>query len=61
MFTLKMIVDNFAVDSLQPDQVVLSTKLFFIINVSLLLVTRNLLQSAVDLTSETYKLYNIKI
>ena len=61
MFTLKMIVDNFAVDSLQPDQVVLSTKLFFIINVSLLLVTRNLLQSAVDLTSETYKLYKIKI
>ena len=43
---------------LQPDQVVLSTNLFFKINVSFSLVTGKLLQNMVDVTSETYKLYN---
>ena len=34
--------------------------LFFKFNVSLPLVTGELLQNTVDVTSETYKLYNIK-
>ena len=46
---------------LQPDQFVLSTNLFFKINVSLLLVTGELLQNTVDVTSVTYMLYNIII
>ena len=46
---------------LQPDQFVLSTNLFFKINVLLPLVTGELLQNTVDVTSVTYKLYNIKI
>ena len=43
---------------LQPNQVVLSTNLFFKFNVSLPLVTGELLQNTVDVTSVTYKLYN---
>ena len=50
-----------SVKILQPDQVVLSTNLFFTINVSLPLVTGELLQKTVDFSSVTYKLYNIKI
>ena len=46
---------------LQPDQVVLSTNLFFKLDVSLPLVTGELLQNTVDVTSVTYKLHNIKI
>ena len=46
---------------LQPDQTVLSTNLFFKINVLLPLVTGELLQNTVDVSSVTYKLYNIKI
>ena len=50
-----------SVTILQPDQFVLSTNLFFKINVSLPLVTGELLQKTVDVTSVTYKLCNIKI
>ena len=50
-----------SVTILQPNQVVLSTNLFFKINVSLPLVTGELLQHTVDVTSVTYKLYKIKI
>ena len=46
---------------LQPEQVVFSTNLFFKINFLFPLVTGELLQNTVDVTSETYKLYNIKI
>ena len=46
---------------LQPDQVVLSTNLFFKLDVSFPLVTGELLQNTVDVTSVAYKLYNIKI
>ena len=45
---------------LQPDQFVIFTNLFFKINVSLLFVTGELLQKTVDVTSVTYKLYNMK-
>ena len=48
-----------SVTILQPDQVVLSTNLFF--KVSLPLVTGEFLQNTVDVSSVTYKLYNIKI
>ena len=50
-----------SVMTLQPDQFVLSTNLFFKFNVSLSLVTRELLQKTVDVTSVIYKLYNIEI
>ena len=50
-----------SVTILQLDQVVLSTNLFFKINVSLPLVTGELIQNTVAVTRETYKLYNIKI
>ena len=46
---------------LQPDQVVLSTNLFFKLDVSLPLVTVEIFQKTIDVTGETYKLYNIKI
>ena len=46
---------------IQPDQVVLLTNLFFKLDVSLPLVTGELVQNTVDVTSVTYKLYNIKI
>ena len=46
---------------LQPDQVILSTNLFFKLYVLLPLVTGELLQNTADVTSITYKLYNIKI
>ena len=46
---------------LQLDQVVLSTDLFFKLDISLPLVSGELLQNTVDDTSVTYKLYNIKI
>ena len=46
---------------LQPDQVVLSTKLLFKLDVSLPLVTGELLQKTVDVTNVTYRLCNIKI
>ena len=49
------------ISSLQADQFVLSTNLFFKFNVSLSLVTGELLQNTVDVTSVTYKLYHIKI
>ena len=39
---------------LQPDEVVLLSNLFFKINVSLPLVTRELLQNMVDVTSENF-------
>ena len=45
----------------QPDQVVLSTNLFFKLDVSLPLVAGELLQKTINVTSVTYKLYNIKI
>ena len=45
----------------QPDQFVLSTNLLFKFNVSLPLVTGELLQKTVDVNNVTYKLYNIKI
>ena len=54
-------VGLFFIFLLQPDQFVLSTNLFFKINVLLPLVTGELLQKMVDVTSVTYKLYNIKI
>ena len=41
---------------LQPDQVVLSTNLFFKIDVLLPLVTGEHFQNTVDVTSVTYKL-----
>ena len=50
-----------SVTILQPDQFVLLTNLCFKINVSLPLVTGKLLQKTVDVTSATYKLYNINI
>ena len=50
-----------SVTILQPDEGVLSTNLFFEVNVSLPLVIGELLQNTVDVTSERYKLYNIKI
>ena len=50
-----------SVTILQPDQFILSTNLFFKINVSLPLVTGELPQKTVDVTGVTYKLYNIKI
>ena len=43
---------------LQPHQVVLSTNLLFKLNVSLPLVTGELLHNTVDVTSVTYKLYS---
>ena len=43
------------------DQVVLWTNLFFKLNVTLPLVTGELPQNTVDVTSVTYQLYNIKI
>ena len=46
---------------LRPDQVVLSTNLFFKLDVSLPSVTGELPQNTVDVTSVTNKLYNIKI
>ena len=45
----------------QPDQVVLSTNLLFKLDVSLPLVTGELLQNTVDVISVAYKLYIIKI
>ena len=50
-----------SVTMLQPDQVVLSTNLFFKLDVLLSLVAGELLQNMVDFTSVTYTLYNIKI
>ena len=50
-----------SVTILQPDQFVLSTNLFLKISVSLPLVTGELLQNTVDVSSVTYKLYIIKI
>ena len=46
---------------LQPGQVVLSTNLFFRLDVSLPIVTGELLQKTVEVTNVTHKLYNIKI
>ena len=46
---------------LQSDQVVLWKNLFFKLDVSLPLVTGEIFQKTVDVTGETYKLYNIKI
>ena len=45
----------------QSDHFVLSTNLLFKFNVSLPLVTGELLQSTVDVNNVTYKLHNIKI
>ena len=45
----------------QSDHFVLSTNLLFKFNVSLPLVTGELLQNTVDVNNVTYKLYNIKI
>ena len=45
----------------QSDHFVLSTKFLFKFNVSLPLVTGELLQNTVDVNNVTYKLYNIKI
>ena len=45
----------------QSDRFVLSTNLLFKFNVSLPLVTGELLQNTVDVNNVTYKLYNIKI
>ena len=45
----------------QSDHFVLSTNLLFKFNVSLPLVTGELLQNTVDINNVTYKLYNIKI
>ena len=47
--------------ALQPDQVILLTNLFFKLDILLPLVTMELLQNTVVVTSVTYKLYNIKI
>ena len=53
--------DKYHTNLFQPDQFVLSTNLFFKTNVSLPLVTGELLQKTIDVTSVTYELYNIKI
>ena len=45
----------------QSHQFVLSTNVLFKFNVSLPLVTGELLQNTVDVNNVTYKLYNIKI
>ena len=45
----------------QSDHFVLSTNFLFKFNVSLPLVTRELLQNTVDVNNVTYKLYNIKL
>ena len=45
----------------QSDHFVLSTNFLFKFNVSLPLVTGELLQNTVDVNNVTYKLYNIKI
>ena len=45
----------------QSDHFVLSTNFLFKFNVSLLLVTGELLQNTVDVNNVTYKLYNIKL
>ena len=44
----------------QSDHFVLSTNFLFKFNVSLPLVTGELLQNTVDVNNVTYKLYNIK-
>ena len=46
---------------LQSDHFVLSTNFLFKFNVSLPLVTGELLQNTVDVNNVTYKLYNIKL
>ena len=46
---------------LQLDQVVLATNLLFKLDVSLPLVTGELLQKTIDVTSVTYQLYDIGI
>ena len=45
----------------QSDHFVLSTNFLFKFNVSLPLVTGELLQNTVDVNNVTYKLYNIKL
>ena len=45
----------------QSDHFVLSTNFLFKFNVSLPLVTGQLLQNTVDVNNVTYKLYNIKL
>ena len=45
----------------QSDHFVLSTNFLFTFNVSLPLVTGELLQNTVDVNNVTYKLYNIKL
>ena len=45
----------------KSDHFVLPTNLLFRFNVSLPLVTGELLQNTVDVNNVTYKLYNIKI
>ena len=46
---------------LHTDRVVLSTNLLFKLDISLSLVTGELLQKTADVTSATYKLHNIEI
>ena len=46
---------------IQSDHFVLSTNFLFKFNVSLPLVTGELLQNTVDVNNVTYKLYNIKL
>ena len=55
-FTVSVVIIEF-----QSDHFVLSTNFLFKFNVSLPLVTGELLQNTVDVNNVTYKLYNIKL
>ena len=55
------IVLNTHINIFQSDHFVLSTNFLFKFNVSLPLVTGELLQNTVDVNNVTYKLYNIKL
>ena len=57
----ELLLDYYYYEFFQSDHFVLSTNFLFKFNVSLPLVTGELLQNTVDVNNVTYKLYNIKL